>query len=215
MLLRSCLSIVLLLTLSAPVKGQSTTATITGIVSDITGAVLPGVEVTVTNEGTNLTRNLITNESGNYTAPQLPIGSYRVEAVLPGFQTAVRSGITLNVDQRARIDLVLQVGQVTEIVEVSAEAPLIQTEDSSVGTVIDQQKVSELPLNGRNFESLVQLIPEAVTANQGSHLGARGGVVIAGMDEHYQSFYVDGVDNVDTIIRNFAYRPSIDAIEEF
>ena len=215
MLKRMMLVVTLALMMVGGAIAQSTTGTITGTVSDVTGAVLPGVEVTVTNEGTNLTRNLITNESGNYTAPQLPIGNYRVEAVLPGFQTAVRSGITLNVDERARIDLVLQVGQVTEVVEVSAEAPLIQTEDSSVGTVIDQRKVTQLPLNGRNFESLVQLVPEAVTAHQGSHLGARGGFVVAGMDEHYQSFYVDGVDNVDTIIRNFAYRPSIDAIEEF
>ena len=215
MIYRSFLSVVVVLLLTVGAAGQSTTGTITGTVSDVSGAVLPGVEVTVINEGTNLTRNLITNESGNYTAPQLPIGRYRVEALLPGFQTAVQSGIGLNVDQRARIDLVLQVGQVTEIVEVTAEAPLIQTEDSAVGTVIDRQKISELPLNGRNFESLVLLIPEAVTAAQGSHLAARGGVVIAGLDEHYQSYYVDGVDNVDTIVRNFAYRPSIDAIEEF
>ncbi len=215
MVYRSFLSVTVVLLLAVSAAGQSTTGTITGTVSDVTGAVLPGVEVTVTNVGTNLTRSLITNESGLYTAPQLPLGNYRVEALLPGFQTAVRSGITLNVDQRARIDLVLEVGQVTEVVEVTAEAPLIQTEDSSIGTVIDQQKVTELPLNGRNFESLVLLVPEAVTSPQGSHLGARGGVVIAGMDEHYQSFYIDGVDNVDTIIRNFAYRPSIDAIEEF
>ena len=215
MVYRSFLSVAVVLLLAVSAAGQSTTGTITGTVSDVTGAVLPGVEVTVTNVGTNLTRNLITNESGNYTAPQLPFGSYRVEAVLPGFQTAVRSGITLNVDERARVDLVLEVGQVTEVVEVTAEAPLIQTEDSSIGTVIDHQKITELPLNGRNFESLVLLSPAAVTAHQGSHLAARGGIVVAGVDEHYQSFYIDGVDNVDTIIRNFTYRPSIDAIEEF
>jgi hypothetical protein len=212
---KSILRMVIILVLAATAGAQSTAGTITGTVSDITGAVLPGVDVTVTNEGTNLTRNLVTNESGLYTAPQLPIGIYRVEAQLPGFQTAVQSGIQLRIDQRARIDLALEIGQVSQIIEVTAEAPLIQSEDSSIGTVIDQQKVSELPLNGRNFESLVLLVPEAVTSHQGSHLGNRGGVVIAGMDEHYQSFYVDGVDNVDTIIRNFTYRPSIDAIEEF
>ncbi len=212
---KSILGMVVILLLAATAGAQSTTGTITGTVSDITGAVLPGVDVTVTNEGTNLTRNLVTNESGLYTAPQLPIGLYRVEAQLPGFQTAIQSGIQLRVDERARIDLALEIGQVSQIIEVTAEAPLIQSEDSSIGTVIDQQKVSELPLNGRNFESLVLLVPEAVTSHQGSHLGNRGGVVVAGMDEHYQSFYVDGVDNVDTIIRNFTYRPSIDAIAEF
>ncbi len=135
MVYRSFLSVAVVLLLAVSAAGQSTTGTITGTVSDVTGAVLPGVEVTVTNVGTNLTRNLITNESGLYTAPQLPIGAYRVEALLPGFQTAVRSGITLNVDERARVDMVLEVGQVTEVVEVTAEAPLIQTEDSSIASI--------------------------------------------------------------------------------
>lgn len=198
-----------------PAFSQSITGTITGAVTDASGAVLPGVTILVANDNTGLTRTVITNESGNYTATLLPVGNYRVEAELSGFRKEIRRGITLQVDQKARIDLVLQVGQVSEVIEVSGEAPLIQTEDASVGSVIDRQKVSELPLNGRNFESLVQLVPGAVTAHQGSHLGLRGGFVVAGMDEHSQSFYIDGFDNVDTIIRNFAYRPSVDAIEEF
>lgn len=203
------------LVLSSLALAQSNNQTITGTVTDASGAVLPGVSITVVNDGTGLTRSVVTNESGVYTVPQIPIGSYRVEAELPGFRKEIRRGVTLQVDQRARIDLQLEVGQVTEVVEVTGQAPLIQTEDASIGSVIDHQKVVELPLNGRNFESLVQLVPGAVSANQGSHLGARGGFVVAGQDEHNQSFYVDGVDNVDTIIRNFAYRPSVDAIEEF
>lgn len=204
-----------LVLVSSLALAQSNNQTITGTVTDASGAVLPGVSITVVNEGTGLTRTAVTNESGNYSVPQIPIGNYRVEAELPGFRKEVRRGLTLQVDQRARIDLQLQVGQVTEVIEVTGQAPLIQTEDASIGSVIDHQKVIELPLNGRNFESLVQLVPGSVTANQGSHLAGRGGFVIAGQDEHNQSFFVDGVDNVDTIVRNFAYRPSIDAIEEF
>jgi len=195
--------------------GQSTTATITGVATDGSGAILPGVSIVIVNEGTGLTRTTISNEAGNYTAPLLPIGTYRVEAQLPGFRKEIRRGITLQLDQHARVDFVLEIGQVEQVVEVIGEAPLIQTEDASVGSVIDQHKMSELPLNGRNFEGLVQLVPGAVTAHAGSHLSARGGFVVAGMDEHYQSFFIDGYDNVDTVIRNFAYRPSVDSIEEF
>lgn len=206
---------VLILVQQALVARQSTTATITGTVSDPSGAVLPGVNIQVVNEGTALTRSTVTNESGNYTVPLLPVGVYRLEAELPGFRKEIRRGITLQVDQRAREDLVLSVGQVSEVVDVTGEAPLLQTEDSAVGSVVDQQKMSELPLNGRNFESLVQLVPGAVPSPQGSHLSSRGGFVVAGMDEHMQSFFIDGYDNVDTVIRNFSYRPSLDVIEEF
>jgi len=209
------LFVFLLIAASDVAFAQSTTATITGTVTDASAAVLPGVDIVVTNEGTGMVRNALTNESGNYTVPLLPVGTYRVEADLAGFRKAVVRNITVQVDQKARIDLVLQVGQVSEVVDVTGQAPLIQTEDASLGSVIDQRKVIELPLNGRNFETLVQLVPGAVTSPQGSHLALRGGFVVAGMDEHYQSFYLDGFDNVDTIIRNFAYRPSVDVIEEF
>src|SRR5438874_7847453 len=102
--------------------GHSTTATITGTVTDPSAAVLPGVEIVVTNEGTGLVRNTVTNESGNYTVPLLPVGTYRVEANLPGFRKEVVRGITVQVDQRARIDLVLQVGEVSQAVDVTGQA---------------------------------------------------------------------------------------------
>jgi hypothetical protein len=196
-------------------SAQAITGTILGTVADSSGAVLPGVTINATNTGTNQLRTTITNESGGYSLPSLQIGSYRVEAELAGFKKEIRSGITLQLDQRARIDFVMQVGQVSDALEVVAEAPLVQTDDSSIGAVIDYKKVVELPLNGRQFESLVQLVPGAVTPAQGSHLGNRGGFNVAGMDEHYNSFFLDGIDNVDPIIRNFSFRPSVDLIEEF
>ena len=213
--MRRTILILFLMTFTVTGYGQTLTGTILGTVSDQSGAVLPGVEVTIINTGTNQTRFVVTNEFGNYSAPNLQVGAYRVEASLPGFSTEVRTGLTLQIDQSARINLELRIGQVTEVVEVTAQAPLIQTDESSVGSVIDSQKIVELPLNGRQFESLVQLVPAAVTPAQGSHLGSRGGFNIAGTDEHYNSFFLDGIDNVDPIVRNFSFRPSIDLIQEF
>ncbi len=209
------LGVLLFLGVVTGMWAQTITGTILGSVADSSGAVLPGVTITAVNTGTNQTRSTVTNESGNFSLPSLQIGTYRVEAELPGFKKEIRNGVTLQVDQRARIDFTMVVGQVTESLEVTAEAPLVQTDDSSVGAVIDFQKVVELPLNGRQFESLVQLVPGAVTPAQGSHLGGRGGFNIAGMDEHYNSFFLDGIDNVDPIIRNFSFRPSVDLIQEF
>src|SRR5262245_53432295 len=214
-MLKGLLALVLVFGGTTASWAQAITGTILGSVSDSSGAVLPGVSITAINTGTNQSRTTITNESGNFSLPSLQIGVYRVEAELTGFKKEIHSGVTLQVDQRARIDFVLTDGQVSETLEVTAEAPLVQTDDSSIGAVIDSQKVVELPLNGRQFESLVQLVPGAVTPAQGSHLGNRGGFNIAGMDEHYNSFFLDGIDNVDPIIRNFSFRPSVDLIQEF
>src|SRR5437763_11740005 len=155
-------------------RPQGTTASIVGNVTDSTGAVLPGVSITATNEGTGLKRDALTNESGNYTIPLLPVCVYTVETQLSGFRTEVRRGITLNVDARLRLNFTLQVGRVSENVQVTGEAPLVQTEDSAVGFVVDNTKIVELPLNGRKFEQLVQLVPGAVQSAEGSLNANRG-----------------------------------------
>ena len=201
--------------LTVPATPQGVTASILGTISDATGAVLPGVTVVATNEGTGLRREVLTNESGNYTIPLLPIGTYSVETGLPGFRTEIRTGITLNVDARARIDFALQVGQLTETIEVTSEAPLVATEDSSVGFVVDRRKVTELPLNGRKFEQLVNLVPGATMSVEGSLNANRGLFNVVGQREVTSSFILDGVDNIDPVVRIYAYRPSIDLIEEF
>src|SRR5688572_2349606 len=194
---------------------QGVTASFVGTVSDASGAVLPGVQVAAVNEGTGLRREAVTNESGNYTLPLLPIGRYTLEAELPGFKREIRRNLQLNVDARVRVDFVLQVGNVAETVEGVSEAPLVQTEDSSVGFVIDNKKVTELPLNGRRFEQLVQLVPGSVQAAEGSLNANRGLFNIAGQPEVSSSFLLDGVDNIDPVVRIYAYRPSIDLIQEF
>jgi Carboxypeptidase regulatory-like domain len=194
---------------------QGVTASIVGSVTDSSGAVLPGVTVTATNEGTGLKRDAVTNESGNYTIPLLPVGVYTVETQMSGFRSEGRKGITLNVDARLRLDFTLRVGQITENVFVTGEAPLVQTEDSAVGFVVDNKKIVELPLNGRKFEQLVQLVPGAVQAAEGSLNANRGLFSIAGQPEVSSNFLLDGVDNIDPVVRIYAYRPSIDLIEEF
>ena len=135
------------------------TASLTGTVNDPAGAILPGVSITITQLATNAARMFVTDEHGDYRVPLLPPGRYRVEAALAGFKTGVRDNIVLSVDDRLRIDFTLQLGEVAEKLIVTTSTPLVQSETSSVGTVIDNQKVVELPLNGRQFESLAQLVP--------------------------------------------------------
>src|SRR5690242_19578793 len=133
------------------------TAEISGTVKDQSGAVLPGVEVTATKTDTGLKRSVPTDETGSYILANLPLGPYRLEAALPGFRTYVRTGIILQVDASPVVNAVLEVGQVSEQVEVNANAALVETQGSGVGTVVDNQRVLELPLNGRNAQELVVL----------------------------------------------------------
>lgn len=195
---------------------QSFRAAVTGTVRDSTGAVLPGVSITATNLGTGAQRSSVTNEQGDYVFNELPVGSYSVSAELTGFRKEIRTGITLQIDQRARIDLTLQIGQVSEVLEVTADAPLVQSESAAIGNVVDNQKVTELPLNGRQFLQLNLLVPGAVTGIKGSQLSTQGGAVsINGFREQQNQFILDGVDNTDLSINQFSVSPSIDSIQEF
>jgi outer membrane receptor protein involved in Fe transport len=203
----------LLVTLSG--WGQALTGTILGSITDPSGAVLPGVEVTVTNTGTNRERVVLTSGSGGYSVPNLAVGEYQIEASIPGFNTAQVTGITLRIDDSQRHDISLEVGQVNTLVEVVAETELFQSDTSSVGTVITSPTIIGLPLNGRQFETLVQLLPGAVNSAQGSENGNRGGFNVSGFDENFTSFFLDGFDNGDPGIRSFSFRPSVDLIQEF
>lgn len=194
---------------------QSTRATIVGTVKDPSGAVLPGVTVIAKNVDTGLTRNTVTNEVGDYTLPLLPIGSYEVSAEIGGFKTQVKSGITLQVDDRLRVDFAMEIGQISEKVMVTGEAPLLQSENASIGNVIDHAKIVDLPLDGREFYSLAQLNPAVYAPAQGSTLGFRGGMNIAGVSEIANSYTLDGVENMDAASNQPAHRPSVDTIQEF
>jgi len=153
----------ILLSISLP--AQTVTATLVGTVKDATGAVVPSAAVTVTQLSTNIARRAQSNESGDYSFSLLQPGSYQVTAEHEGFRKTVVSEFTLQVDQTARVDIVLQLGNVAESVEVLAAAPLVSSETSSVGQVIDQGQIVNLPLNGRNYYSLVLLAPGVTPAS--------------------------------------------------
>src|SRR5947207_557371 len=154
---RGVLTGLLLFGLSCTAALAQSTAQITGVVKDQSGAVLPGVEVTVTQTDTGVKRSGLTDETGSYILPNLPIGPYRLEATLSGFRTYVQTGIVLQVDANPVIDAVLGVGQVSDQIEVQADAALVETRTSGVGTVMDNQRILELPLNGRNVTELIFL----------------------------------------------------------
>src|SRR6266446_6876499 len=127
---------------------QGRRATLVGRVTDDSGAVVPGANITITNTGTNESRSVTVNGSAEYAIPQLAPGQYTLTAEYTGFNKVVRSGIVLETNQQARIDIALKVGTVSEEVEVSAAAPLVTTENAALGNVVDQKKIVELPLNG-------------------------------------------------------------------
>src|SRR6058998_3957767 len=155
------------------------TAQISGAVQDQSGAVLPGAEVTATQTDTSISRMTITNETGYYVLPNLPLGPYRLEAGLPGFRTFVQTGIVLQVNDAPVINPVLEVGAVTEQVEVQANAAQVETRTTAVGQVIENQRILELPLNGRQVTYLITLSGAAVQTGIANHGTFQEGVLIS------------------------------------
>src|SRR5438477_1194486 len=157
------------------------TAQISGTVRDQSGAVLPGVEITATQTDTGVARTTVTNETGSYVLSNIPLGPYRLEAGLPGFRTFVQTGIVLQVNSSPVINPILEVGQVSEQVEVQANAALVETRSQGVGHIIENQRILELPLNGRNVQDLVTLAGAAVLAvTPRSNLGSGQLISIGG-----------------------------------
>ena len=176
--------------------GQVTTGTISGTVVDSSAAVLPGAEVVVLNEDTGIPRTVQANTAGRYSAPSLIPGRYRVTASVAGFQTQVRSGIQLTVGREAIVNFELPVGAVTERVEVTGEAPLVQTTEAAVGYLVDDRTIRELPLNGRDISQLILLNPGVVQNANGKWGNADKGFgkrySISGMRGEDNSFLLDG-----------------------
>jgi len=142
---------------TCPVFAQTSTATILGVVRDTSGALVPGVSITIKHTESGLTRSVVSSERGAYSVPLLPVGAYEISTTMPGFKQQVRSGVNLVVGQEAVVDLTLEVGGATEQVTVTEEAPLVNTTTSSTSGVITEQQVKELPLNGRSFDQLITL----------------------------------------------------------
>jgi carboxypeptidase family protein len=194
---------------------QTPTATVTGQARDASGAAIAGARVVARNVQTNIEREAVTSENGDYTIPLLNVGEYQVSVEKQGFKKAVQTGLVLQVDQKARLDFTLRIGQVSESVEITAATSLVQTDSASVGTVIDNKRVLELPLNSREFYALALTAPRVLPPAQGSTLSFRGGFNVAGSSEVSNNFTLNGIDNNDTGINGPSFRPSIDAIQEF
>lgn len=190
-------------------------ATIVGRVTDATGAVVQKVTVSVVNNATNLERHTLTSDSGDFELPLLPItGSYTLKATRTGFQTQQINGIVLQVDQQARFDIKLTVGNVSEKIEVAESAPLINTDNATVGQVIDNKTIVELPLNGRNFTQLATLTPGAIQGSPGSNTGFTT-ISINGGQAPKTEFLLDGISNQEQLYNGVQFTPSVDAIQEF
>ena len=195
-------SLVLFLAAST-LEAQIDRGSISGTVVDSSGAVIAGAGITVTNVDTNQAVSLTTDSDGSYTARLLQQGNYNVEAVANGFRRTLQTGIQLNVNQVARVDFRLEVGTTSEAVEVNSAAPLLSTETSSLGTVETEQRIVDLPLNGRLFTQLAWLGP-GTTPGSSSGIGLSGstddnrpGIQLAvnGLWAFDNNFLLDGVDN--------------------
>lgn len=172
-------------------------ASISGTVTDATGAVLPGALVTIKNLDTGIARTIVTDDSGSYRAPQLSPGNYEVRAELQGFQTAVRRGITLTVAREAVVDITLMVGELTEQVVVTGEAPLVEHSSSVIGGVVERSAIENLPLNGRGFAELALLQTNVVWSSTNNRLVNQGygqKISISGMRPVSSSYTLDGQD---------------------
>jgi len=193
---------------------QGIRATVTGRVIDSSGAVVPKAKVTITNTGTNETRSVEAGDEGDYTIPQLPPGDYALAVEQTGFKKAVQR-FTLETGQNVRADITLQAGAVTEQVEVTAVTPVVSAEDAALGAVVDQKKIVELPLNGRDYLQLAQLQPNVFAPAQNSTLGFRGGFNVSGNSEIANNYILDGVDNNDETTNQPSHRPILDGVREF
>src|SRR5881296_3700656 len=216
-------SLLCILALSVSPAPAQTDGSISGVIRDASGAVIPGAMVTVTNPATNQVRSAISNEAGVYNFPVLQPGKYNIKVELPGFRTITQNDVELQIQQSARIDFTLQVGDVSQTVEVSGTAALIATENATVGTVIENKRIVEMPLNGRNFLQLVSLSPNVSYGFDSSQIAnerqggtrAQQNISVAGQRSSFNHFTLDGVENTDVNFNTYVILPSIDALQEF
>ena len=221
--------VVAVLFVALPAAAQST-ARIEGIVTDNTGAALPGATVTATNVETNVSRVTVSDRDGAYSITALPVGDYRVNVDLSGFRQSV-TPVTLTVNYVARIDVRMELGSVSETMTVTADAPIIDKTTSYIGTIVDEEQVENLPLNGRNITQLATLVPGVNRGIPGSNASGGGGgtdaetfrysefgggaLSVNGLREQFNNYMIDGIDNNETLVNSIAYIPSPEAVREF
>src|SRR5438093_1854226 len=206
-----------------PAAAQAVSGTIFGTVYDSSGAALPGATVTLANTATGLTRSVVSDPKGEYTAPSLPTGTYSVTAEMSGFKKTSMSNVHVGVDQKIRTDFKLELGQMTEAVTIQAETPLVQTGSSDLSVTVEGKTIESLPLNGRNFVNLTRTIPGVVRGNPGSNIDGAGSLAwrasasfsANGQRPRDNNYMLDGVDNNETWLQTVVIFPSVDALDEF
>ena len=219
LMLSLCLAAIFSLVVSTSAQ-TGTSGSIAGNVTDQNGAVLPDATVTVTNVGTGAARNVTTSSDGNYVFANLPIGIYRLAVTKSGFKSTSVANVVVNVANTTRQDVALEPGEVTETVNITAEAVQIESQSGAIGEIVSGEQVRELPLNGRSFVQLTQLQPGVSPANNfdSKSKGLFGGVdfSVNGNSGQANLFMTDGANNNDTgSNRTILLFPSIEAIAEF
>ncbi len=209
-----CLSVPTLL------SAQGTTGRIVGRVADPGGAVLSNVKVTLVNEGTSVSRDATTNENGDYDFVQVPIGTYRLEFDMTGFKKNVRRGVNLDINQVLTLNMTMQVGATQEVVDVTSEAPLVETTSTQLGAVVGDRAISQLPLNARDTYQFLQLQPGVMsTVGTGNQIvygsDKAGSVSVNGGRGRSNNFSVNGGDANDQFVNLPTVQPSPDSIAEF
>jgi hypothetical protein len=211
--------IILIALTTAWAYAQTSFGTVSGTVTDSSGSTVPNAVVRINNTDTGAARDVSTDSRGFYTAPSLPPGPYMLAVEAPGFKRAERRGITLPVNGAIQVDIALQIGDMKEAVQVTAEAPLLNTANSTVSTVIDTTKIVNMPLNGRQFTQLILLAPGTSPRQPGaSGLDNNlSGVspAVNGARPQNNNFTLDGADNNEAFFNSFSVSPSVDAIAEF
>ena len=198
--------------------GQTFQGSFTGTVIDPSGAVVPGAVVTITEKDKGFSRSVTTSNDGSYEIPLLPPGRYFVRAQKQGFQKFERGPLTLLVNQHLLEDIKLELGQAGDFIVVEAYPATVESQTSSVGTTLDEQKVNEVPLNGRNFLALALLVPGVSPGTAGSAVSTRGGggsINVNGMRDSMNSYWLDGLDDTSVGVGQYTVAPPLDSVQEF
>lgn len=210
--------VMLALSLVVPmVRAQATEGVILGTVRDATGAVVPGASITVTHMKTGLSREVTTNERGDYVVPHLPIGTYEIAVQHAGFRKKIVSNVELAIGEKVRVDVTLEPGELVEELTVTASIPLVKTDSPEVGQIMDERRVANLPLLGRQYLQLASLVAGANPNNANDRRNLFDGVtvVLAGSRSELNNYLIDGISNNEQFSNGFVISPSVDAIQEF
>ncbi len=211
--LQFCLVLLSLLVFSISMTAQIQNGQVQGTVTDPQGAAIANAKVTVTNPGTNYSITVTTNSTGNYTAKELPVGSYKITVEAQGFKTVSNTNVPVNAGTIAHVDVKMQLGEAREVVEVTGEVAAVNTEDSKLAATVSAQQISNLPLNGRNVFDLIQIAPGAVNVT-GVDFENGHNTVVNGLREDFNGFLINGVSNKG-LSGGVVNTPIQDTVEEF